>query len=150
MNPPVFQFDGYTLRQTTERDRALLDGWIAADPFHAGRVLPDFFLKNLPGEDSWALEDSSGHVVFYFKTQTATRIHIQFGPAESDAERDRNRIAMTKGLAWLENVLSANNFREILFESQNRPLRILATHGLGFTASRGELSRAIPARMAQK
>jgi hypothetical protein len=143
MNAPQFHFDGYTLRLTEERDRPLLTTWIAADPNHAGRVLPDFFLRNPPGEDCWALEDVAGHVVFYFKTQTAVRLHIQFGPAETEAERAVNREAMLCGMRWLETRLCANNFREMVFQSDNRILRIFATHELGFREARGELTHAI-------
>lgn len=140
-----FKFGEYTLRPIEEKDRPMLTAWIEQDQFHAGRILPDFFLRNVPGEDSWALEDGHGYVVFYFKTQTAVRLHIQFGGmGENEVERERNRKAMTEGLDWLEAQLRSNGFREIGFQTSNPVLGIFARTSLGFISSRGEMIRTIP------
>jgi hypothetical protein len=143
--PPVFTFGEYTLRRIQESDRELVSQWIAADPHHAGRVLPDFFLRNIDGEDSWAVEDGEGYVVFYFKTQTAVRLHIQFAPGEEKGDRDRNRKALTEGLDWLEEQLGRNRFREMCFDTPNPILSIFARRDLGFSSVKGELSRPIVA-----
>jgi hypothetical protein len=89
----------------------------------------DYFLKLKPGEDAWAVEDQAGIVLFYFKTQTAVRLSIQFA---QDADKTRNRIALLKGLAWIEAQLSANSFREILFQTEGPELTAMAIRRMGF------------------
>ena len=144
-----FEFGQFRLRPAVEGDRALLEQWIEADPFHRGEVRAGFFLERAPGVDAWALEDASGHVVFYFKTEVAARVHIQFGPAETTADRERNRDAMVDGLAWIEGQMAANGFREILFDSRNPVLIRTAEKRMGFVRSPDDLRRAIGAGRPQ-
>ena len=141
---PSYRFGRYTLSPLTEADRPRLEAWIAADPFHDGRVSADFFLHTVPGEEGWCLLDEYDEPIFYLKTATAVRLHIQFGPSRSPAERERNREALTEGVEWIEGVLSARSFREMIFDSFNPLLRRMATKRLGFTASQEELRRPVP------
>jgi hypothetical protein len=138
-----FHFDEYVVRPMSERDRDYLDTLIEADAFHKGRMTPDYFLSLLPGEDAWALEDMQGNVLFYFKTQTAVRVSIQFAGAETAEEKSRNRTALTKGLAWIEAMLRQNHFREMIFDTQGPELAAFAKRRLGFRASSCELVRPI-------
>jgi hypothetical protein len=92
----------------------------------------DYFLKLKPGEDAWALEDERGHVLFYFKTSTAVRLSLQFAQAETSADKTRNRIALLKGLAWIEAQLCANSFRELLFQTEGPELTAMAKRRMGF------------------
>ena len=140
---PTFQVGPYLLRAATERDRALLEQWIAADPWHREHVTADFFLLRVPGEDAWALEDHTGRVVFYFKTQTSCRVHIQFAPGQTAADRTRNREALETGTAWLVAALAANHFREVVFDSRNPPLIASAKRRLGFVVAPDDLRLAI-------
>lgn len=128
----TFSFDGYTVRPITEQDRPLLETLIEGDDYHRGRMDADFFLKLQPGEDSWALEDERGEVVFYFKTSTAVRMAIQFCGGNSPAERRGNQAALMKGLRWIEGLFRANRFREIIFETQGPELTVFAKRHLGF------------------
>jgi hypothetical protein len=146
MSAPIFHLDGYVIRPMTEQDRHYLDSLIEEDAYHMGRMTGDYFLKLVPGEDSWAFEDEHGHVIFYFKTQTACRVSIQFGPSEKPEDRTRNRDALIKGMAWLESQLQQNAFREILFDNDGPMLKAMAKRRLGFRESQTELIRAIPPR----
>jgi hypothetical protein len=128
----IFHFDNYVVRPVSERDRVYLETLIEADQYHHDQMNADYFLKLRPGEDAWALEDERGKVLFYFKTQTAVRLSIQFTEAETSADKTRNRIALLKGLAWIEARLSANSFREILFETQGPELTAMAKRRMGF------------------
>jgi hypothetical protein len=138
----VFHFDTYTVRPVTESDRVYLEALIEADPYHHQQMDADYFLKLRPGEDAWALEDDKGKVLFYFKTQTAVRLSIQFANAETSAEKTHNRIALLKGLAWMEAQLSANGYREILFHTDAPELVAMAKRRMGFREVSG-LAREI-------
>lgn len=131
-SPTVFHFDNYVVRPITERDRVYLKTLIEADEYHHDQMDADFFLKLKPGEDAWALEDDKGVVLFYFKTQTAVRLSLQFTQAETSAAKTRNRIALLKGLAWIEAQLCANSYREILFQTDGPELTAMAKRRMGF------------------
>jgi hypothetical protein len=138
--PLFFRFDHYTVRRVEERDRAYLDQLTSADEEHRERMNADFFLQLLPGEDAWAVEDPQGVVVLYFKTQAAARIHMQFVVED----RELNRDILTKGMQWLEGMLLQNNFREMLFDTKGRELRLMAKRRLGFKDSPEDLSKPLP------
>ena len=142
MSPTVFHFDNYVVRPVGEQDRQYMAETIENDEFHADRMTPDFFLDLKPGEDAWALEDERGKVIFYFKTQTAVRLHMQFIGAETSREKTKNRIALLKGLAWIEAQLRANCFREILFDVDGPELAQMAKKRMGFRET-SSLSRDI-------
>jgi hypothetical protein len=127
-----FSFGGYTVRAVNEKDRPYLEQLIAADPYHRDILTADFFLKLTPGEDSWALEDGQGTVVFYFKTTTAVRIAIQFPPTLTRSDRYRHAEALEKGMRWIGGLLAANKFHEVLFDTDGPELRQFAKQRLGF------------------
>lgn len=128
----IFHFDNYVVRPVEERDRVYLDSLIEADQYHRDQMDADFFLNLKPGEDAWALEDEQGKVLFYFKTQTAVRLSMQFAQAETSEAKVRNRVALMKGLAWIEAQLRANSFREILFQTDAPELTAMAKRRMGF------------------
>lgn len=128
----TFTFDGYTVRPVHEKDRELLNNWIATDPYHQGRMTADFFLKLLPGQEACAMEDETGHVVLYFKTTTAIRIAIQFQPTRTYQERSCNGRALVRGLRWLEDIFRRNFFHEILTDTEAPELRHFVKRHLGF------------------
>ena len=127
-----FQFDGYTVRPLQERDREFLTQLIEADPYHRGRMTAAYFFNVVPGEESWALEDERGEVVFYFRTTTAVRISIQFRPVTSPRDRSRNRRALMRGLRWIEGIFREHFFREIITDTEGPELRAFARNHLGF------------------
>ena len=133
----------FRLRAVAEQDRHLLAQFIASDPFHAGRVTPDFFLRLHNGEGAWAVEDSCERVVFYLKTENAVRLHIQFGPSGTLGDRERNRDALTEGVEWLSRQLAGNGFREMVFDSQNPALVLSAKKRLGFVEASDDLRRPV-------
>lgn len=144
MSNQHFHFDDYIVRPMCERDRDFLETLIEADAYHMGRMTPDYFLSLVPGEDAWALEDMQGNVIFYFKTATAVRVSIQFTGATTREEKARNRVALTKGLTWIEDQLRQNHFREMIFDTQGPELAAFAKRRLGFKASAEELIRPLP------
>lgn len=134
----------YSFRPVCEQDRPLLAHMIDADPFHAGRVLPDFFLRLHPGEGAWAMEDEWERVVLYLKIENAVRLHIQFGASSTAPDRERNRDALATGVEWLERRLSENSFREMVFDASNPVLARSAQKRLGFVEASADLRRGIP------
>lgn len=143
MNDQHFHFDQYIVRPMHEGDRQYLDSLIEDDAFHKGRMTPDYFLKLMPGEDAWALEDLQGNVELYFKTQVAVRLSIQFAHSKTREERSKNRMALIKGFAWLEAMFRQNRFRQIIFDTQGPELTAFAKRRLGFRESDSELLREI-------
>jgi hypothetical protein len=144
MTQPIFHFDNYVVRPVDERDRAYMSDLIHNDEYHATRMDADFFLSLQPGEDAWALETlETGKVILYFKTATAVRLHMQFVGAESREEKTRNRLALMKGVAWIEAQLRANSFREILMQVDGPELAAMAKRRMGFRDT-VELCRDIP------
>jgi hypothetical protein len=99
----------------------------------------DYFMKLLPGESAWALEDQRGQVVFYFKNSPAVRISIQF----ANAGRRRNMLGLIKGLAWIEAIFRGALFREIIFDTEGPDLMDFAKKHLGFRDAANLLSRLI-------
>lgn len=139
----TYQFDGYTVRPMTEQDRPFLGLQIQADQHHRDKVEADFFLKLLPGESAWALEDAEGRVVFYFKNSPVVRMHIQF-TAEADLTGKRKNMAgLIKGLAWIEAIFRVSRFREIIFDVDGPELEEFAKRHLGFRDARNLLSKPI-------
>jgi hypothetical protein len=143
MSTQHFHFDEYIVRPMSERDRDYLDTLIEDDAYHKGRMTPDYFLKLMPGEDAWALEDEQGNVLLYFKTQVAVRLSVQFAASETKEEKHRNRLALLKGFAWIEAMLQQNHFRQIIFDTQGPELTAFAKRRLGFRESTSELLREI-------
>ena len=139
----AFHFDGYTVRPVGEWDRVYLESLIQADLYHCDRMDADYFLKPLPGETSWALEDATGTVLFYFKTTPAVRMSIQFTGNDTLKKRTANMEALTKGLAWMEATLAAARFREILFDTEGPELTLFARRRLGFVDASGLMVRGL-------
>jgi hypothetical protein len=144
LNPPVFHFDNYVVRPVEERDRAYLCDLIQSDPLHVDCMDADFFLTLQPGEDAWSLETlDTGKVILYFKTQTAARVSLLFSGNDSKEDKTRNRLALLKGMAWIEAQLRANSFRQILFDTKGSELAAMAKRRMGFRESSGDLIRDI-------
>lgn len=147
----MFTFQDYRLIPTTEEMREHLAAWIESDPEHRGKVHGDFFIKNdIAGENNFALLDKNGEVVFYFKMERALRIHIQFGPASTPEERERNREGMIHGFAWLRDLAHKSGFRHLFFESSTALLIRFCTKRLGFKKSPHELLCTLPPLKAQE
>lgn len=148
------EFDGYKLREVDEADFDRLDGWIAADPYHASLFEPDYFLGREinwegklaadPRATCYALEDEYG-TVFYIRLSRATRVNIQFPPAENQLRR-RIAMGLLKGMAFLEVALSRAGAEEWIFSSESPQLRHLAITALEFQPSPQELVRSMARR----
>ena len=121
-------FGKFGVRPLMERDRNFLAELIAADPFHKDSVSVGWWYNNPPGENAWAVEDETGKVVLYFKTQTACRFSLQF----VTEDKRTNWKVLTEGMQWLAETLTNNHFREIITDSNGPELRAMATRRLGF------------------
>jgi hypothetical protein len=141
--PASFTFQGYSVRQVGEMDRAFIEHLIEADDYHRDNMTPDYFLKTVKGEDAWALE-KDGRVLFYFKTQTAVRMGILFANTLTPAQRHENRFALIDGMNWIMPLLVANGFREILFDTKGPELEVFSKRHLGFTDAGRLLTRPLP------
>lgn len=137
------RFDDYIVRPVDENERNYLTALIEADPHHRDCMDANFFLRLVPGESAWAIENEQGNVLLYFKTQNVARISLQF----ASEDREENRRVLTRGMAWLEQMLAQNNFHEVLFDTKGRELRLMAKRRLGFRDSPEELLKAIPPAM---
>lgn len=135
-----FTFGEYRVRPVEERDRAYLTTLITQDPYHRDRMDADFFLKTVPGEDAWAVEDGQGVVRIYFKTATAVRIFLQF----ADGDGAENRKVLKQGFDWLTVMLSRNRFREVIFDTEAPPLKAMAKRRLGFREAGEQLVMSVP------
>jgi hypothetical protein len=144
MSQPIFHFDNYVVRPVEERDRNYLAQLIEGDQYHADRMDADFFIDLKPGEDAWALEDERGRVLLYFKTSTAVRIAMLFSKTETKEEKTTNRLALMKGMAWIEAQLIANSFREILFDTEGPELTQMAKRRMGFRESTALCRELVP------
>ena len=139
----TLQFSGYTLRPVGAGDRELAAEWTAADPEHAGKIEPEFWLEQRPGVDSVLVIDAKGPV-FFFKaamyqggTKRTAQVFIQFMPCETEEDRERTREALMQGMQWLEPVLKQGGAEEIFFDSRERKLITFCVKRLGFNLPAG-------------
>lgn len=152
MRDILAKFDGYTLRTVTAEDRPALEAWIAADKRHNGLIDPEFFMGLATDENGetaidprptcCALEDKSG-VVFFIRLGRASRVNIQFAPAQSLKSRRRAGLALLKGMAFLEVQLAKAGAEEWIFETEDHELAEMAEKRLGFVQSPNEMVRVI-------
>lgn len=144
------RFEGYTLRDTEQKDSAQLGEWIAADAVHAGVLSPAFFLGEDDGRvTALVLEDRHGPIV-YIRIARCARVAIQFPPEPRGKpipdlfkHRAKLRNALIKGMAFLEVGLSRAGCSEWIFDTQSDNLRRLVTKRMGFAASPNEMKRLI-------
>ena len=108
------------LRKLTDEDRPQIDAWIEKDKFHAGKGSSDFFFE--PASDAFAVEDDAGDVM-YVRIARSLRVNACFDP---DA-RDRNKETIPQLLNFLEKMASDSGFREVVWTSENRALRMFGT-----------------------
>lgn len=144
-----FTFDKYTLRPTTDEDMKTAVEWTAADPHHAGRTRPEFWLEQRVARDSYMLEDAEGPL-FFFKlhriTINAVELHIQFPPPSDLHQKHRVQVGLIDGFNWLEKTLKLAHISVIHFDSAHGPLRQFAVGRLGFafdTTQEHRLSKSI-------
>jgi hypothetical protein len=131
-----FRFGRYHLRPTFKADMARAVKWTAADPDHAKRTRPEFWLEQSISRDSYMLDDPEGPL-FFFKihrlTLKAVELHIQFPPEDSQKQKMRVQHGLIEGFAWLEGMFKAAKINDVSFESTSPPLIRFAVKRLGFT-----------------
>lgn len=153
----TFRFGQFTLRPAGSAvwDYRLAKEWTAADPVHAGKIQPGFWIEQKPlSRDSYLVIDRQGPTLF-FKTilfsqpklpdpmqvdaiakEMAVEIFMQFPPRGQGEEaiqtRDRIMEALKEGAPWLERVLKQKHIAEIFFESESPSLIRFSVKRLGF------------------
>jgi hypothetical protein len=147
----TFKFGDCFLRPADERDRELAERWTAADPDHAGRFDPGFWLENKLGRDGFLLSDRQGpvyffkmhiHWIFEFGPDTlrnVVQVFIQFPPCE-EARPMRVFRALAEGCQWLERTIIPMGAEEMIFDSRNETLIRFCVKRLGFERD-GEMLR---------
>lgn len=130
-------------RLLNPEDLPIIEGWIARDPEHAGKVQPEFFTQSdtrNPGNLTYAWEDESGQTLFYVKVENVARIHIQFNP---DAPKTANAKGLELGYRWLIHGLKERGYREIIFESTFSPLIRFCKRVFGFRRREADYSKGL-------
>lgn len=146
-----YQFQGYTLRPATVRDLKLACEWTAADPDHAGRVDPWFWIESRA--NCFLLFDSEGPIFFFKGIREANifGIHVQFPPYDRPEMRHRLRQRISQGLIeglmWLEEQLCESPSPiQLIFESETPALIRFCERRLGFKMEAGKLTKHIATR----
>jgi hypothetical protein len=149
------QFAGLTLRPVEAHDRPALESWIEQDEAHRECVSADFFMgldeNGQPDGRAtcYVIQDADGEI-FYIRLSRASRVNIQFAPEASREQRERNRDALIKGMAFLEGLLCDAGAEEWIFETKTPALRAMALKRMGFVESPRELRRVIPSPEAMR
>jgi hypothetical protein len=125
-----------TDRFMEESDLALLELSLSRDEHHEGTT-PEFFTE--PGTLSKVYEDERGPILFV-KGTPVLRLDIQY---VSNEDFERNKEAMLEGFPPLAAKAKANGYKEIIFESNVRALRIFCQRHFGFKESAGELRKIL-------
>jgi hypothetical protein len=129
------------IRLATEADKPHLAELIAKDPYHSGKLIPEFFIGLMYDEPNkkWikdptvecaVLEDEKGPVL-YIRYVRSFRMSIQF---DMD-ERKRNLKMLMEGFPVFREMAKSSGFKEIVFDSVSTPLIALTTKRMGFKAS---------------
>jgi hypothetical protein len=146
------QFSRYVLIPAEQRHLHLARAWTLADPDHAGRVRPEFWIEQGEGCEAWLLTDEEGPVYFFKAVHfhPDIEVHIQFPPYPAALaitsqihHRNRMALALVEGMRWLEQ--TARSVREIRFESRDPKLIRFAENHLGFNNEGGRLSKRLEA-----
>lgn len=109
---------------TEDRDRAVLDAWVASDPDHCNTTTGSYFLVDPvkdAGQVAIAVEDDEG-TVFYLKFTNAVFVDAQFPPDLSEAQRARARSALNEAFVFFSQSLKKQGIHAMLFDSVSRPL----------------------------
>lgn len=116
-----------TYRPTVESDRARIAEWIAADPDHADKGNPDFFIAK-PEEAALTFTAMDEHGdIFFVRSETIMRLHIQFAPP---TERRRTARAIKEFTPHIASKAAHLGCKQLIFESVVEPLiKFLERHG---------------------
>lgn len=129
------------IRMATTEDKPRLAEMIAKDPYHAGKLTPEFFLGEIwdavnskwlkdPTIECAAVEDDDG-TVFYVRYNRAFRMSIQF---DKDL-KFRNRKSLLEAFPVFKNMAKTSGFKEIVFDSESPALVAFTKKRMGFKAS---------------
>ena len=119
-------------RKTVEADRERLTADIAADPDHAGKSTPDFWLPRLHTE-CFTVEDPA-EAIFSVRAESILRLHIQF-PA---GQKMRVARALLEFIPKIEHDAKTKGYTQIIWESTSEGL-INFVSRFGYRRSQNEI-----------
>lgn len=125
-----------TNRIMEDSDLNLLETSLAADTEHVGTT-PEFFTE--PGTLCSVYEDGQGPVLFVRGTPVL-RLDIQY---VSNGDIERNKQAMLEGFPALAQRAREHGFKEVIFQTNSRALKIFVRRNFGFTESGGEMRKLL-------
>jgi hypothetical protein len=152
VEPAEFEFAGLMVRRSGPDDLEMAEDWTAADPDHANRVDPRFWLSQSELMQSYLVSDGDGPLYFFTGRLTPGKtleIHVQFAPDEMyqtpesrHALRGRVMRALIDSTAWLETRMRGVA-KEMVFDSANEGLIRFCVKRMGFAAVNGKLSKKV-------
>lgn len=119
-----------------QTDYNLLEVSLSKDEHHT-TTRPEFFTE--PGTVTKVYEDQQGPIMFVRGTP-ALRLDIQY--VDND-DFERNKAAMIEGFPAFVERARVNGWKELIFNTQSRALRIFCKRQFGFKESQGELRKHI-------
>ena len=117
-------------------DRPLLELSLAKDEHHQGTE-PEFFSE--PGTMCKVYEDEKSPIMFVRGTPVL-RLDIQY--VDND-DFERNKTVMLERFADLAQKAAENGFKEIIFNTNSRALKIFVRRNFGFFESAGEMRKIL-------
>jgi hypothetical protein len=153
---PTHKFDGYMLRPAMQADREKADRWCGADPEHRWEAKQkDFWIKQILNVNCYVLEDADGpiffvrlfafrkHYILPGSTEKCIEISLQIPPWRERTHDARIRLALERGMRWLEKTLPGNGFDTVYFASKNARTLRFATLRLGFRREGEQMKRTL-------
>lgn len=125
-----------TNRLYEDTDYDLLELSLSTDEHHT-TTKPEFFTE--PGTMCSVYEDEAGPVLFV-KGSPVLRLDIQY---VSNDDFERNKKAMLEGFPALAQKARENGFKEIVFESKVRALRLFVRRNFGFEEAGEEMRKIL-------
>lgn len=98
---------------------------------------PSFFMED--GTLTNVYEDEQSQIMFV-KGTPALRLDIQF---LDNGDHERNKVAMIEGFPAFVQRAKESGWKELIFNTQSRALRIFCKRQFGFEESQGELRKFI-------
>lgn len=123
-------------RKPNANDVGLIEKWIASDSFHSKTCTPEFFTEEELGKVQCLVPEDEIGATFYVRCENVLRLHIQFGPTYTRAEKLRLAKAIDRFTEDIKRMCDGK-YKQIIFQSDSLPL-IGFLEKRGFRASAGE------------
>lgn len=114
-------------------DRGRISDWMVEDTADHRKLNPDLFLE--PRTESLMFGDEQGDLLA-LRISRVMRVDIQFNP--DPAAKERLRACLLKEFPWLKAEARKSGFRQLMFDSINKPLIAFCRRRFGFKPSPDE------------